>query len=991
MAGGRKEHELLMKLTAALGSNFNSTFQSAMNTTNQLQGHIKSLQSAQGDISAYRKAEDAIRDLREEKARLESAGEGNEAAIDRVNRQLAVQEDRLSKVSGRLQEAGVDTNNLTAESERLKAEQERLVKSQEDLARATKAVEQNNRALKDTKRELLVTMGKITIAAAAIWKGAIEPAAQFQSSMSDIQAQTGMSYEDITQLGYAMREMGRNGRHGGQEIAEAYAQIALRGQDVAHSTELMRTSIVLADAVGGDLTRTAYFLGNYLNKVGKDTSYAERYINVFAHTVQGTGIELATLQDYLFRANASLQLAGISGTQATAIFGNLYQAGIRGANAYSGFQQAIQSLMLPSDGAAQALERLGINVQVMKAAGYDMTEIMFQVGDALEYVECNTERLALMQELFTQQTAFAFADELFNQRDVLRDLIPELYEVGDAVHGMGVAYEIAASRNNNLQAQMAQARNTINDVRISIGTALLPAINELASGFAEGAGRVAEWAKENQDLILTVTKVAAGLAAAKVAYLALKMVVLKVKGVILAIKAAKAGYAAAQAAMNAKTKVSIALSEKELKTTSAVVGATIARGKALITATAAKVRKNVAALAGNKALIAEKAGLVASKVALVAKTGAAKAATVAQWLLNKAMLANPIGLIIAAIAAVIAIVVLLIKNWDAVKEAAARLWEKVKEVFTRIWEFIKGVWESIKAAFAAAWAFIKSVFSAAGEFFAGVWSSITGVFSNVVGWFSQKFTQAWEAIKAVFSAVGAFFQGVWDTIVGIFGRVGTAVGEAIGGAFRAVVNSVIGFAERIINGFIGSINRAIGVINRLPGVNIPVIGTVGLPQLEKGSNFTPKNFIAGDVDGKGGEIVANARGRKVFTAAQTSEIFQNIKAAKALLGATPPPVSNSDTNRPPTMMERVGGLIGALRAVAANRTEEMAAQPPPAFQGTQSGGRSFTIEYSPTIYVSGDVPGDLEEKLKKNNEHLLQMFKEFLRQQREDEGRMTYA
>jgi len=974
-----------MKLSAALGSNFNSTFQSAMNTTNSLQGHIRDLQRTQGDISAYQRAEAAIADLREEKERLENAGERNEAAIDRVNKQLATQEGRLSEVSGRLQAAGVDTNDLAAESERLRQEQERLVRSQEDLARATKAVEENKRALKATQRELLMQMGKLTIAAAAIYRGAIQPAAEFQSSMSDIRAQTGMTTEEIDMLGGVIREMGRTSRHSGQEIAEAYAAVAVRGQDVAHSAELMRTAMVLADATGGDLASTAYFLGNYFLKTGRDISYAERYINVFAHTAQATGIGLGTLQDYLFRANASLQLANISGTEATAIFGNLYQAGIRGANAYSGFQQVIQSLMLPSDGAAAALERLGINVQQMKDSGYDMTEIMFRVGDALEYVEDNTERLAIMQDLFTQQTAFAFADELFNQRDTLRELIPELYEAGDAAHGMGAAYIIAAARTDNFATEMQIARNTVNDIRISIGTALMPAVNDLIGGFAEGAGRVAEWAEENQDLIVTIAKVAVGLGVAKLAALALKVAYLKVKGVVLAVKAVKAGYAAAQAAMNAKTSISIALSKKELSTTSALIGAYIAKGKAL-------VGKTAATLASKKAVIAEKVALVASKVATVAKTGATKAATVAQWLLNKAMLANPIGLIIAAIAAVIAIVVLLVKNWDTVKEAAARVWEAVKDVFSKILEFIKSVWESIKAAFAAAWEFIKGVFSAVGEFFAGVWGAITGVFSAVTGWFSQKFTEAWEAIKAVFSSVGAFFTGIWDTIKSIFTSIGTTIGTAIGDAFRAVVNAIIGFAGRLINGFINAINAAIGLINRIPGVNIPLLATVGLPMLEKGSNFTPANFIAGDVDGKGGEIVANARGRKVFTAAQTSEIFKNIKAAKAMLGATtPPPVSDSDT-RQPTMAERIGGLIGALRGAAGNRAEEMTQAPLPALPGApRGGGQTWNIEFRTEVHINGDAPGDLDEKLQKNNEKLLAMFKEFLRKQREDEGRMEYA
>ena len=56
------------------------------------------------------------------------------------------------------------------------------------------------------------------------------------------------------------------------------------------------------------------------------------------------------------------------------------------------------------------------------------------------------------------------------------------------------------------------------------------------------------------------------------------------------------------------------------------------------------------------------------------------------------------------------------------------------------------------------------------------------------------------------------------------------------------------------------------------------------------------------------------------------------------------------------------------------------------------GGESkFEINYNPTIYVDGDKPEDLDEKLKQNNEALLNMFKEFLRTERENENRMVYA
>ena len=51
---GRKEYELLFKLQAALGGNFNTVFQSALNTTKQMQNSLTKLNSITGEIDAYR-------------------------------------------------------------------------------------------------------------------------------------------------------------------------------------------------------------------------------------------------------------------------------------------------------------------------------------------------------------------------------------------------------------------------------------------------------------------------------------------------------------------------------------------------------------------------------------------------------------------------------------------------------------------------------------------------------------------------------------------------------------------------------------------------------------------------------------------------------------------------------------------------------------------------------------------------------------------------
>jgi phage-related protein len=133
-----------------------------------------------------------------------------------------------------------------------------------------------------------------------------------------------------------------------------------------------------------------------------------------------------------------------------------------------------------------------------------------------------------------------------------------------------------------------------------------------------------------------------------------------------------------------------------------------------------------------------------------------------------------------------------------------------------------------------AWNGIKTSFKAVGDFLIGVWNVVKGAFSTVASWFSSIFTRAWNGIKSAFSGVSSFFRGIWNTIKSMFTNIGTTIGNAIGGAFKNVVNSIIQFAENTINGFIRAINGAIGLINKIPGVNIKKISTLNIPKLAKG-------------------------------------------------------------------------------------------------------------------------------------------------------------
>lgn len=289
-----------------------------------------------------------------------------------------------------------------------------------------------------------------------------------------------------------------------------------------------------------------------------------------------------------------------------------------------------------------------------------------------------------------------------------------------------------------------------------------------------------------------------------------------------------------------------------------------------------------------------------------------------QWLLNTALFANPVGLVIAAIAGlVVAFVVLWKKSdkfrkfwidlWKKIVEVAKLAWQKIKEFFSNAWKkiqeiwgkavaYFQGIWSGIKQAFAdvkiwfanmftSAWNAIKNAWSGVKTWFSNIWSGIKNVFSNVSSYFREKFQDAWNAIKNVFSSVGTFFGNIWETIKSKFSDIGQKVGDAIGGTFKKAINAVLSTAETVLNKPITAINGLIEKLRNVPGFGwMSTLSTFSLPRMAKGGVL--RKGQVGLLEGSGAEAVVPLEKNKQWIAAVVKEMVNqlNIKGVKGAVG-----------------------------------------------------------------------------------------------------------
>lgn len=721
MAGGR-----IKGITVEIGGD-TTKLQTALKGVNS---EIKNTQSQLKDVEKLLKLDPGNTELLSQKQKL-------------LSQSIQETKDKLATLKTAAEQANQALANGEISQEQYDALQREIIETENELKRLEQQARESGAALQEiaAKGEKLKTVGDsvtnvgekfmpATAAVVGLGAAAVKTAADFDSGMSKVAAISGATGDDLQALRDKAREMGSKTKFSALEAAEAMEYMAMAGWKTTDMLGGIEGIMNLAAASGESLATTSDIVTDALTAFGLKVDAAGHFSDVLAAASSNANTNVSMMGETFKYAAPIAGALGFSVEDTAEAIGLIANAGIKGSQAGTSLRTIMNNLAGEVKICGSALGEVTIQTTNADGSMRELSDILADCRGAFSQLS-ESEQAAAAEALVGKNAMSGFL--------ALMNAAPEdIDKLSSAIENCdGKSAEMAATMQDNLAGQLTILKSQLEELAISFGEMLMPAIRSIVSGIQGFVDKLNSMDETTKKVIVTIALIVAAI------------------GPVLI-----------------------------------VVGKVISAVGTIMTI----VPKVAAAI---KAVKGAFAGL------------------------NAVMAANPIILVIAAIAALVAAFIYLWNTSDEFRQFWIDLWENIKAVAIAVWEaistFFSQAWDAIKSTAEAVWNGIK-------DFFAGLWDGIKSVFETVVGAITGFLSSAWEGIKstaeAVWNAISGFFTGLWDGIKSIFETVVTAIATFLLGAWNGIQtaantvwNAISGFISTIWSGIqntVTSVASAIG-------------------------------------------------------------------------------------------------------------------------------------------------------------------------------------
>ncbi|MBQ5851515.1 MAG: phage tail tape measure protein [Lachnospiraceae bacterium] len=589
----------------------------------------------------------------------------------------------------------------------------------------------------------------ITTPTMALGTAAVKVGMDFESSLSQVQAISGATAEDMVRLEEKAVEMGAKTKFSLSESADAFKYMAMAGWDTEQMLNGIEGIMSLAAADGLDLATTSDIVTDALTGFGLTAQDSAHFADVLARASSSANTNVAMLGESFKYIAPVAGTLGYSPEDTAIALGLMANAGIKSSQAGTSLRASLSAMIKPSDTAAGIMEKYGISISNTDGTMKSLGEVMVILRE--KFSGMTQEEQAFAASAIFGREAMSGMMAIINASD------EDFKKLTDAVYNCGgTAENMANTQLDNLSGQITILKSTLEVLAYQISETLLPYLKQ----FAEWLQNLLNWFisldGETQQNILKWIGIAAAV------------------GPVL------------------------------------VIFGTLCSSISNIISLFSGVGSAISTVGG---LFTNLSGVGSSLAGLF--SGALSAAGTALSSVFT-FLCSPAGLVVAAIAAIIAIGVLLWQNWDTVKEYAVKIWTAIKDFFNNTWNSISDtaskIWNGLKDFFSRTWTsisnFASSIWNGIKNTLSSIWNGIRDICSSIWNGISGFVTNSWNNISAlttsIWNGISGFLSSVWGSIK----NLALTVWNGIGSAANSVWNGIQNTAVNVWNNIAGFLNNS---------------------------------------------------------------------------------------------------------------------------------------------------------------------------------------
>lgn len=314
----------------------------------------------------------------------------------------------------------------------------------------------------------------ITGTVMALGAASVKTAADFDSSMSNVQAISGATADDMEKLRDKAREMGEKTTFSATEAGDAMSYMAMAGWKTGDMLSGIEGIMNLAAASGEDLATTSDIVTDALTAFGMTAKESGELADIMAAASSNANTNVSLLGESFKYVAPLFGAMNYSADDAAVALGLMANAGIKGSQAGTALKTAIANMASPTEKMAKVMKEYGISLTntdgSMKSFGEVMDVLREKMGGLSE-----TEQAAAASNLFGKE-AMAGMLSIINAAPADYEKLKNAVESAD-----GAASKMADTMNDNLKGQLTILKSQLEELAISIGEILMPFLRSLVT------------------------------------------------------------------------------------------------------------------------------------------------------------------------------------------------------------------------------------------------------------------------------------------------------------------------------------------------------------------------------------------------------------------------------------------------------------------------------------------------------------------------------